>query len=208
MPRCAECDGELDEFGFHEEPDDGCAVYLAEQGRTTDMPMEHDGTPVYVRRVDDPRLTAKRPQHVYETDLRTAPAGCPLYGGLERKVVCQLTTNTNESMLWCQECAREHEYTQMKKSYQEMGTSFATVWQHTDIPNLTTGRVETDPKKFAIHLREQSEIMGERLGMKVDYQPVDMTDKDALGVTDEGLDATHDRAVAEGRKDSRGRFVF
>lgn len=31
MARCAECDGELDEFRFHEEADDGCATYLAER---------------------------------------------------------------------------------------------------------------------------------------------------------------------------------
>ena len=172
------------------------------------MPMSDDGQPVYIRRMDDPRLTTKRPQHVYETDLRTSPGGCPIYSDLTRKVVCQLHTNTNESSLWCQECSSHREYTQMKKSYQEQGVSFPRVWQDIGIPNPTTGQVESDPRKFREHLHVASREMEERLGMKVDYQPVDMTDKDALGVTDEGMDATHDRAVAEGRKDSRGRFVF
>jgi hypothetical protein len=158
----------------------------------------------YVRQVEDPHLTTKRPQHVYES---TVP--CPIYGdACDRSVTCQFTTNVNESVIWCSECSEQHEWTQLKKCFQAMGTNFATVWQDTDTPNLTTGRVETDPKKFARHLREQSEIMGERLNMKVDYQPVDMTDKDALGITDEGMDSTHDVAVREGRKDSRGRFVF
>lgn len=167
-----------------------------------------DGVPVYVRRVEDPRLTTRRPQHVYETDLRTSPTGCPIYGQVDKRVVCQLTTNTNESIIWCAECAVAHEYTQMHKAFAEMGISHATVWHDTGVPNLTTGRVESDPRKFAVHLREQGERMGERLGMATDYQPADLTDRDALGVTDEGMDATHDRAVKDGRKDSRGRFVF
>ncbi len=170
--------------------------------------MSDDGQPVYVRRTQSPNLTTKRPQHVYETDLRTSPAGCPIYSDLEKKVICQLTTNVNESMLWCQDCSAAREYTQLKKSYQSQGISMATVWHDTGEINLTTGRVESDPRKFATHLRDQSEIASERLGMPVDYQPVDMTDKDALGVTDEGMDATHDQAVRDGRKDSRGRFVF
>lgn len=172
------------------------------------MPMGDDGVPVYVRRMEDPKSTTRRPQHVYETDLRTSPAGCPLYGEPDHKVICQLTTNINESTIWCQECSAAREYTQMKKSYQEQGVRMATVWQDTGQINLTTGRVESDPRKFKQHLAEQSEIMGERLGMKVDYQPVDMTDKAALGVTDEGMDATHDHQVRTGQKDSRGRFVF
>lgn len=172
------------------------------------MPMSRDGRPVYVRELHNPHLSHRAPQHVYETDLRTSPAGCPIYSDSTHKVICQLTTNTRETSLWCDECRNAREWTQLKKSYADMGINAATVWHDTDIPNLTTGRVETDPKKFAAHLREQSEIMGERLNMKVDYQPVDMTDKDSLGVTDEGLDATHDAAVKSGRKDSRGRFVF
>lgn len=172
------------------------------------MPMQDDGVPVYVRRTQDPRLTVKRPQHVYETDLRTSPGGCPIYSTLDKKVVCQLTTNTNETMLWCQECASAHEYVQLKKAYQEQGVSFPRVWQDIGIPNPTTGQVESDPRKFREHLHVASEQMAERLGMKVDYQPVDLTDRDALGVTDEGMDATHDQAVKDGRKDSRGRFVF
>lgn len=173
------------------------------------MPMSDDGVPVYVRRISAPDLSHRRPQHVYEIDLRLTPGGCPVYSDPTRKVICQLTTNTRETTLWCpDDCKSSHEWVQMKKAYAEMGTSFATVWQDTDIPNLSTGRVETDPKKFRQHLAQKSEEMAERLGMAVDYQPVDMTDKDALGVTDEGLDATHDAAVREGRKDSRGRFVF
>lgn len=175
----------------------------------TDAPMQNDGVPVYVRQITAPDHTIHRRSYVYEIDLRTTPGGCPIHSNPRAKVICQLTTNVNETQLWCRDdCQIEQEWVALKKAYASMGVAMATVWQHTDIPNLTTGRVETDPKKFATHLREQSEIMGERLGMKVDYQPVDMTDREALGVTDEGMDSTHDIAVKEGRKDSRGRFVW
>lgn len=170
--------------------------------------MSRDGVPVYVRRREAPGTTIRRPQHVYETDLRTTPGGCPLHSDATRKVVCQVVSNVRESSIWCDDCRGSHEYTQLRKSYQEMGVSFPQMWQDTDTINLSTGRVETDPRKFAQHLAVQSEIMSERLNMKVDYQPCDMTDRASLGVTDEGLDATHDHRVAIGQKDSRGRFVF
>jgi hypothetical protein len=170
--------------------------------------MSDDGVPVYVRQVNAPDLTHHRPQHVYETDLRLTPGGCPIYSSHDKKVICQLTTNTRESFIWCRECGQERHYTQLKKSYAAMGIATFQVWQDTDQINLSTGRVETDPRKFREHLHVQSEIASERLGMKVDYQPVDMTDRDALGVTDEGLDATHDAQVKSGQKDSRGRFVW
>lgn len=173
------------------------------------MPMSDDGQRVYIRTIPSPHLTHKRPQHVYETDLRTSPAGCPVHSSLTAKVICQLTTNVNETSLWCRDdCRDAHEWTQLRKSYQAMNIATFQVWQDTDQINLATGRVETDPRKFREHLHVASEEASERLGMKVDYQPVDMTDRDALGVTDEGMDATHDAAVREGRKDSRGRFVW
>lgn len=154
---------------------------------------------VYVRIRQSPDLSFHRPQHVYE-------GRCPVHSTPDAEVVCQLTSNTNESMLWCDDDCRDmHEWTQLRKCWQAMGTMFATVWQDTDIPNLTTGRVETDPKKFARHLADKSKEMEDRLGMPVDYQPCDPSD---TYVSDEGLDATHDRAVADGRKDSRGRFVW
>lgn len=158
--------------------------------------------PVYVRARDVDDLTHHRPQYVYE-------GKCPVHSTPDREVFCQLTSNVNESIIWCDDDCREmQEWTQLRKSFQSQGTAFATVWQDTDTVNLTTGRVETDARKFAQHLRDRSAQESERLGMTVDFQPVDPTDRDALGVTDEGLDATHDRAVADGRKDSRGRFVW
>lgn len=160
----------------------------------------------YVHIRQSPTLTAKRPQYVYE-------ARCPIHSTPDAEVICQLTSNVNETGLWCGDgendpdglCRGTYEWTRLRKSYSAMGTNFAQVWHDTGVPNLTTGRVESDPKKFATHLRDQSRIMEERLGMPVDYQPCDPSD---TFHSDEGLDATHDRAVRDGQKDSRGRFVW
>ncbi len=163
--------------------------------------------PDYLRVIPNPDLTFHAPQHVYECKLE---AGCPIYSraATDQRVICQLTSNTNESQLWCEACGEQGEWTPLRKSFQAQGTFFAQVWQDTDTPNLTTGRVETDQRKMATYLRDRSDQESERLGMKVDMQIVDPTDRDALGVTDEGLDATHDHAVRTGQKDSRGRFVW
>lgn len=153
----------------------------------------------YVRIREAADLTTKRPQHVYE-------GRCPVHSDADHEVVCQLTSNTNESMLWCDDdCKEAGEWTQLRKCWREQGVRMATVWQDTGIPNLTTGRVESDPKKFREHLKVASREMEERLGIPVDFQPTDPSD---TYHSDEGLDATHDRAVADGRKDSRGRFVW
>jgi hypothetical protein len=161
-------------------------------------------TYVHIRASRD--LTTKRPQFVYEAE-------CPVHTTPGARVVCQLTTNTNETGLWCSMntddeglCSEQSLWTRLKKSYASMGTRFATVWQDTGQVNMTTGRVESDPKKFAQHLRDKSRIMEERLGMPVDFQPCDPSDTRID--SDEGLDSQHDRAVRDGRKDSRGRFVW
>lgn len=159
-------------------------------------------TPVYVRARDADTLTTRHPQFVYEAD-------CPIWSSPDTRVICQLTSNTNESLIWCDDdCRDNQEWTALKKCWAAMGTRFARVWHDTDTPNLATGRVETDPRKFREHLHVASREAEERLGMAVDYQPTDPTDRDALGVTDEGMDTTHDQAVRDGRKDSRGRFVW
>lgn len=162
----------------------------------------------YIRTIPNDDLTVKRPSYVYEGRV-----DCPIYseypdGNEIKSVTCSLTSNTNESQLWCPECGECNLWTPLHKSFQGQGVSFATVWQDTDIPNLTTGRVETDPRKFATYLRDRADQESERLGMTVDFQPVDHTDHDVLGVTEEGMDATHDAAVRSGQKDSRGRFVW
>lgn len=155
---------------------------------------------VYVRQRDADDLTHHRPQYVYE-------GRCPVHTfEPDQVVICQLTSNVNESIIWCDDDCREmQEWTQLRKSFASMGTRFATVWQDQGIPNLATGQIESDPKKFREHLHVASREMEERIGMPVDYQPTDPSD---TFHSDEGLDATHDQQVRDGVKDSRGRFVW
>lgn len=161
-----------------------------------------------VRVKEDPARSHHHPTYIYESRVP-----CPVFAGYEgheADVRCQLHTNIRESQVSCEECVEAETPVPciLYRSYTAQPFSFPQVWQDTDTPNLTTGRVETDPKKFKQHLADKSKEMEDRLGQRVDYQPVDPTDRDALGVTDEGMDATHDHQVRTGQKDSRGRFVW
>lgn len=63
--------------------------------------------------------------------------------------------------------------------------------------NHTTGTVVHSKNDFRDQLKRLSEKATLNTGMEHRYEPVDLSDKKALGVTDEGLDATY-----RGRRDS------
>lgn len=67
--------------------------------------------------------------------------------------------------------------------------------------NPTVGRVITNKRQFADGLKVASERETLRTGIEHKYVEVDPTDSKALGVTEEGLDTTARRLVAEGKKD-------
>lgn len=58
--------------------------------------------------------------------------------------------------------------------------------------NPTTGTIISDSRQFQQELNRKAEAVEEQTGLKTTYVPVDLNDRDALGVTDEGLDATYD----------------
>lgn len=60
--------------------------------------------------------------------------------------------------------------------------------------NASTGTIVSSPKQFERELKRSSEEATERTGIPHNYVPVDVSDTTALGVTDEGLDATYDAA--------------
>lgn len=64
--------------------------------------------------------------------------------------------------------------------------------------NHATNTYISSDTAFRNELRRQSDEMSERLNLPVNYQPVDMRDKEALGVTEEGLESTYNRQVANG----------
>lgn len=73
---------------------------------------------------------------------------------------------------------------------------------------MTTGQWVSDRKQFREQLHVAGEESTEREGYQQNFIEVDPSDRDALGLTDEGLDSTHDRHVQLGWKESKGRFVF
>lgn len=74
--------------------------------------------------------------------------------------------------------------------------------------NATVGKPISDMGQFKRELREAGEKLEERTGVPHDFQPVDLRDKDSLGVDDTGLDATHDAMVKAGIKEPTGTTVF
>ena len=57
--------------------------------------------------------------------------------------------------------------------------------------NSTTSSVISSDKQFDEEMKRQTDMQAARLGMDVQYERVDASDKAALGVTDEGIDASN-----------------
>lgn len=121
-------------------------------------------------------------------------------------------SHSRESTIWhCPRCIRyqtvdhDPEFVPLRKVIRS-SPSIARVWHgHKD---LTTGDWITDRKQFKESLHVASEVATDRLGMEHRFIEVDPSDKDNLGLTDEGMDSTHDAHVKLGYKESKGRFVF
>lgn len=64
--------------------------------------------------------------------------------------------------------------------------------------NKTTGTIVGSSRQFAHDLRVAGQKLTEKDGIPRDYQPVDLSDAKALGVTGEGLDSTNRHRVANG----------
>lgn len=74
--------------------------------------------------------------------------------------------------------------------------------------NLATGRWESSMAGIKERFKKASEEATERTGIPHDFQPVDMRDKEALGVTDEGLDETYRRQRETGETEGRTYHQF
>jgi len=57
--------------------------------------------------------------------------------------------------------------------------------------NSTTASVISSSRQFDEEMKRQTDIQSARLGMDVQYERVDPSNKAALGVTDEGIDASN-----------------
>lgn len=60
--------------------------------------------------------------------------------------------------------------------------------------NTSVGKTISNPQQFKDELAKASDAATERTGVPHNYQPIDPQEKEALGATDEGLDATRRRA--------------
>lgn len=83
--------------------------------------------------------------------------------------------------------------------------SFSTTRPLNINPHLTGDPNVTSMRQLKESFHIASLEAEERTGLKHDFQPVDLRDKDALGVTDEGLEPTYRRLHDEGRL--KRRFI-
>lgn len=66
--------------------------------------------------------------------------------------------------------------------------------------NAALGRPVANERDYRDGLKEAGEKASARAGREVSFSPVDMRDKAAAGVTDEGLESTRRREVAQGKR--------
>lgn len=155
--------------------------------------LEHGAWEVHIWLVDPPEKSFANNAPLFDFKC----IECGLY--------CE--SHVNESQIWnCPRCWILDERPSPLRKVIRRSPTINRVWHgHHD---LTTGHYVSDRKQFRELLHVQSEIDTERLGFQQNYIEVDMSDHKHLGITEQGLDSTHDRHVQLGWKESRGRFVF
>lgn len=119
-----------------------------------------------------------------------------------------------EERLWCPICTVDSRYSQLRRIYEAPAQQ--QVWH--EHWNMATGRVESDRKRMEQHGRAHADRISEELGIAHSFERADWSELRATAEADlptaktdsmaQALVSTHDRAVAEGRKESKGRFVY
>lgn len=74
--------------------------------------------------------------------------------------------------------------------------------------NTSVGKYVTGKRQLTDEFKRMSDNMTERTGIPHNYVPVDPNDKETFGVTDEGLQATHDRMVKQGMKPPAPKLIL
>lgn len=89
-------------------------------------------------------------------------------------------------------------------------TPFRVVAPFEEHFNLSTGTFVSSKRQLDEQNRIASVERTERLGLETNFVAHDIRDltPSDMGVTEEGLNTTHDAHVAAGVKESKGRFVF
>lgn len=110
-----------------------------------------------------------------------------------------------EQTLWpCPICRCEGETRPMKRTIQ--APAIWKVWHGHQ--SLTTGKWVTSREQIPQQLSDLSDQATQRMGMEHRFIEVGASERAALGVTEEGMDSTHDAHVKLGYKESKGNFVF
>lgn len=99
----------------------------------------------------------------------------------------------------CKNCGREKDSDNNIPSPCQCGGtysrrySFSVSRGFTPHYNHSVGKYVNNYQEFKDELSRASESASERLGIEHNFQPIDGTDKSAIGVTDEGMDETRRR---------------
>lgn len=109
-----------------------------------------------------------------------------------------MESEIRESLIWsCPVCVEDPhlEYDvrhQPMKRYYSVAPNMARVWNG-DVYNVATGDYPTDYKKWRNTLADNGKRRTDRTGILHSYAEADHSDVKTLGVTEEGMDATHRR---------------
>ena len=117
---------------------------------------------------------------------------------------------------WCPLCSTENRHSRLRRKI--LAAPHATqVWH--SFHSHVTGREESDRRSFERHGSDHAKKISDELGIGHSFSRTDASDlrktvtgydrkgRDREAVAGEALRATHDRAVAEGRKESKGKTV-
>lgn len=147
--------------------------------------------------------TIKKPQYAYRA---SHPVITITDSGETNSDPCVRISNTRETTLWCEGCSAEGEWTQLKRVITR--PYMLQVFHKDDGPNIATGKLIGDRKQLAAAFREGEDRQEEVVGYRPDYREASPAELMAQAASDDGLASQHDRAVQEGRKESKGRFVW
>jgi hypothetical protein len=118
---------------------------------------------------------------------------------------------STDDTAWCPLCATEQRHSLLKRAW--VAPTVQSMWH--EHFNWTTGQLESDRKRMEEHLHAHSSQISEDLGIGHTFERTDPSELRKMAKTNKngntvetGLPATHDRAVQEGRKPSRGKFVW
>lgn len=136
--------------------------------------------------------TIKRPQFYYRSGDPDRP--------------CILVSNTREQTLWCPGCSASGVGNMLTRVM--FSPAVFSVWHKDDGPNIATGRLIGDRRQLRSAFRDGEDRQEEVTGYRPNYVESSPAEMLANSASDDGLQSQHDRAVSEGRKESRGRFVL